>query len=283
MPTHYHDDHVAGAQPAARRRGHGGLGTGERRARARASPAATTCRACGSTRSPSTGALPLGEPFRWHEYELTAHPLPGHTLLRGRDRVRGRRPARRSRRGDQQTTAATARPQLPVPQPVPARRLRRERRALPRGSARPDHQRPLAAARGRRRLPRQARSPTAARLVELHGELLPPTSRFGDGGLRRADRAVPVDGRGAARPRRPRRDRAQPVRARRDRARSPRPCPTAGARRRASTRSRSSRTARRSCRFRVVAGAAGACASPPTSTVGGTRFGQQAEALVDVV
>jgi glyoxylase-like metal-dependent hydrolase (beta-lactamase superfamily II) len=24
--------------------------------------------------------LPLGEPFRWHEYELTAHPLPGHTL-----------------------------------------------------------------------------------------------------------------------------------------------------------------------------------------------------------
>jgi glyoxylase-like metal-dependent hydrolase (beta-lactamase superfamily II) len=24
--------------------------------------------------------LPLGEPFAWHEYELTAHPLPGHTL-----------------------------------------------------------------------------------------------------------------------------------------------------------------------------------------------------------
>jgi glyoxylase-like metal-dependent hydrolase (beta-lactamase superfamily II) len=25
-------------------------------------------------------ALPLGEPVRWHEYELTVYPLPGHTL-----------------------------------------------------------------------------------------------------------------------------------------------------------------------------------------------------------
>jgi len=27
--------------------------------------------------------LPFGEPFQWHEHELTVHPLPGHTLYAG--------------------------------------------------------------------------------------------------------------------------------------------------------------------------------------------------------
>lgn len=28
---------------------------------------------------PADRVLPLGEPIRWHEYEITVHPLPGHT------------------------------------------------------------------------------------------------------------------------------------------------------------------------------------------------------------
>ena len=67
-------------QPAARRGGHRGLGARERRADARGTralrPAVPVVRA--DPRRPRAAAR--AEPVRWHEYELTVHPLPGHTL-----------------------------------------------------------------------------------------------------------------------------------------------------------------------------------------------------------
>ena len=84
---------------------------------------------------PVDRVLGLGETVRWHEYELTVAPAARPHAVRGRDRLRGRRPARaRHRRpaGRRRRRAATI-AQLPVPQPLPHRRLRAERRAVPRG------------------------------------------------------------------------------------------------------------------------------------------------------
>jgi glyoxylase-like metal-dependent hydrolase (beta-lactamase superfamily II) len=55
--------------------------------------------------------LPLGEPFRWHEYELTVHPLPGHTRYQAAYafEVDGRRVLAT---GDQQALGPDGRPIL---------------------------------------------------------------------------------------------------------------------------------------------------------------------------
>ena len=59
--------------------------------------------------------LPLGEPVRWHEYELTAHAFPGHTLyaaaiefeVDGRRVLADRRPVRDGRRAARSSTTST--------------------------------------------------------------------------------------------------------------------------------------------------------------------------------
>ncbi len=77
-----------GTQPPSRRRGHGGVGARERRADPRSSRRATTCPASGSTRSRVDRVLTLGEPVRWHEYELRCTRCPATRSTRSRSSSR---------------------------------------------------------------------------------------------------------------------------------------------------------------------------------------------------
>jgi glyoxylase-like metal-dependent hydrolase (beta-lactamase superfamily II) len=79
VPTHYHDDHVAGINLLRDVEGT------EVWAPANVAPVLEDPRrfdlpCLWFDPIPVDRRLTLGEPFRWHEYELTAHALPGHTL-----------------------------------------------------------------------------------------------------------------------------------------------------------------------------------------------------------
>ena len=105
---------------------------------------------------------------------MTAHPLPGHTLYAAAIAVRGRRQARaRDGRPAGDSTAGA-----PILNYQYRNRFRigdyvRERRALPPAAPGRDRQRPLAAARGDRRATSTRLAGRRARLAELHRELLP--------------------------------------------------------------------------------------------------------------
>jgi glyoxylase-like metal-dependent hydrolase (beta-lactamase superfamily II) len=79
LPTHYHDDHVAGMNLLREVEGT------EVWAPANVAPVLEDplrhdlpCQWYDPI--PVDRVLPLGESFRWHEYEITVHELPGHTL-----------------------------------------------------------------------------------------------------------------------------------------------------------------------------------------------------------
>jgi len=79
LPTHYHDDHVAGIELLRSVEGT------EAWAPANVAPILAEPRrydlpCLWFDPVPVDRILPFGEPVRWHEYELTIHPLPGHTL-----------------------------------------------------------------------------------------------------------------------------------------------------------------------------------------------------------
>jgi glyoxylase-like metal-dependent hydrolase (beta-lactamase superfamily II) len=79
IPTHYHDDHVAGMNLLRDVEGT------EVWAPANVAPVIEAPRrydlpCLWFDPIPVDRSLPLAASFRWHEYELTVHPLPGHTL-----------------------------------------------------------------------------------------------------------------------------------------------------------------------------------------------------------
>ena len=79
IPTHYHDDHVAGLSLLREAEG------AEVWAPANVAPILVDPHrfdlpCLWYQPIPVDRVLPLEEPFTWHEYELTLHALPGHTL-----------------------------------------------------------------------------------------------------------------------------------------------------------------------------------------------------------
>jgi glyoxylase-like metal-dependent hydrolase (beta-lactamase superfamily II) len=76
--THYHDDHVAGVNLLRDVLGAEVWAT-ENVAPVLEQPDRYDLPCLWYDPVPVDRRLPLGEPFRWHEYELTAHALPGHT------------------------------------------------------------------------------------------------------------------------------------------------------------------------------------------------------------
>jgi len=79
VPTHYHDDHVAGVNLL--RDVHGTeLWAPENFANVLERPHDYDVPCLWFDPIPVDRRLPLEQPFRWREYELTAYPLPGHTL-----------------------------------------------------------------------------------------------------------------------------------------------------------------------------------------------------------
>ena len=79
IPTHYHDDHVAGLSLLREAEG------AEVWAPANVAPILVDPHrfdlpCLWYEPIPVDRVLPLEEPFTWHEYELTLHALPGHTL-----------------------------------------------------------------------------------------------------------------------------------------------------------------------------------------------------------
>jgi glyoxylase-like metal-dependent hydrolase (beta-lactamase superfamily II) len=79
LPTHYHDDHVAGMNLL--REVEGTEVWSERTvAEVLAEPRRHDLPCLWYDPIPADRVLTAGEPVRWHEYELTTWPLPGHTL-----------------------------------------------------------------------------------------------------------------------------------------------------------------------------------------------------------
>ena len=78
VTTHYHDDHVAGANLL---RGVEGteVWAAENVAPILEAPDRYDIPCLWFDPVPVDRVLPFGEPIAWHEYTLTAHPLPGHT------------------------------------------------------------------------------------------------------------------------------------------------------------------------------------------------------------
>jgi glyoxylase-like metal-dependent hydrolase (beta-lactamase superfamily II) len=102
MPTHYHDDHVAGFNLL--REVEGTQIWAERSvADVLAVPSSYDLPCLWYDAIPVDRVLEAGRPVRWHEYELTTYPLPGHTLyaVAIAFEVDGRRVVAT---GDQQTT-----------------------------------------------------------------------------------------------------------------------------------------------------------------------------------
>jgi glyoxylase-like metal-dependent hydrolase (beta-lactamase superfamily II) len=79
VTTHYHDDHVAGLNLLREVEGTE-VWAPENVAPILADPLRYDLPCLWFDPIPVDRALPLGEPFAWREHELTAHPLPGHTL-----------------------------------------------------------------------------------------------------------------------------------------------------------------------------------------------------------
>lgn len=79
IPTHYHDDHVAGLDLLRRVEGTR-IWAAEDLVDVLERPAHYDLPCLWYDPIPIDRALPTGEPITWEEYELTLHPLPGHTL-----------------------------------------------------------------------------------------------------------------------------------------------------------------------------------------------------------
>lgn len=79
IPTHYHDDHVAGFNLLREVEG-ARVWAGESFADILTDPSYYDLPCLWYEPVEVDRVLPLSEPFRWEEYELTLHPLPGHTL-----------------------------------------------------------------------------------------------------------------------------------------------------------------------------------------------------------
>lgn len=79
LPTHYHDDHVAG-MPLLRDVEGTELWIPENVAPTMADPWREDLPCQWYDPIPADRVLPLDEPFTWNEYTLTAHAQPGHTL-----------------------------------------------------------------------------------------------------------------------------------------------------------------------------------------------------------
>ncbi|GAA1823240.1 MBL fold metallo-hydrolase [Microlunatus capsulatus] len=78
LPTHYHDDHVAG-MPLLRAVEGTEIWAPEHVARVLAEPDDLDLPCRWFDPVVADRRLPLGESFRWNEYTLTVHDLPGHT------------------------------------------------------------------------------------------------------------------------------------------------------------------------------------------------------------
>ncbi len=78
LPTHYHDDHVAGINLLRDATG-AEAWIPETVAPILAEPRRYDLPCLWYEPVPADRVLPLGEPIAWREYELTLHPLPGHT------------------------------------------------------------------------------------------------------------------------------------------------------------------------------------------------------------
>jgi glyoxylase-like metal-dependent hydrolase (beta-lactamase superfamily II) len=78
VPTHFHDDHVAGLELLRRVKGTE-VWAPENVAPILEDPRAYDLPCLWFDPIAVDRRLPLGETFRWHEYELSVHPLPGHT------------------------------------------------------------------------------------------------------------------------------------------------------------------------------------------------------------
>lgn len=79
LPTHYHDDHVAGFNLLRDVEGTA-VWASANVSPILEDPHAFDLPCLWFDPIPVDRSIPLGEPFRWHEYELTLHELPGHTL-----------------------------------------------------------------------------------------------------------------------------------------------------------------------------------------------------------
>jgi len=78
VPTHYHDDHVAGIN-LLREVTHAQAWIAENVAPILADPHRYDLPCLWYDPVPADRVLPLGEPVTWREHELTLHALPGHT------------------------------------------------------------------------------------------------------------------------------------------------------------------------------------------------------------
>jgi len=79
LATHFHDDHVAGLNLLRAVEGTQ-VWLPENVAPVLADPWRHDLPCQWYDAVPADRVLPLGESFRWHEYEITVHDLPGHTL-----------------------------------------------------------------------------------------------------------------------------------------------------------------------------------------------------------
>lgn len=79
LATHYHDDHVAGLELLRQAEGTQ-VWTPANVAPVLADPLRYDLPCLWWDPIPSDRVLPLGESFEWHEYTITVHELPGHTL-----------------------------------------------------------------------------------------------------------------------------------------------------------------------------------------------------------
>lgn len=79
LATHYHDDHVAGMNLLRDVEGTQ-VWLPENVEPIMADPMRTDLPCQWFEPIPADRVLPLGEAVQWHEYEITTHPLPGHTL-----------------------------------------------------------------------------------------------------------------------------------------------------------------------------------------------------------
>jgi glyoxylase-like metal-dependent hydrolase (beta-lactamase superfamily II) len=79
VPTHYHDDHVAGINLLRDVEG-AAVWTPENFADVLEQPRRYDLPCLWFDPIPVDRRLPLATPIPWHEYELTVYPLPGHTL-----------------------------------------------------------------------------------------------------------------------------------------------------------------------------------------------------------
>lgn len=78
IPTHYHDDHVGGCNLLRAVEGTE-VWAADTFADVLARPADYDLPCLWYDPIPVDRRVPTGQPFRWEEYELTLHPLPGHT------------------------------------------------------------------------------------------------------------------------------------------------------------------------------------------------------------